>query len=238
VGDAAHLLRHTPAGFAEGGPDRMAPERRQGLVVLGAGGHGRTVVELIRDLDAHEVVGVVDARPPESGQVLGIPILGTEAALPGLRAGGVGLACVAIGDPTARLEAAARLEAMGFVLPPLVHPSTLRASSASVAEGAVVLPRAVLGALARIGRLAIVTTGAIVEHDAVVEEGALIGPGAVLPGGVQVGARAQIGAGAACRPYVRIGAGAVVGVGAAVVEDVPDGARVGGVPARPLRRRG
>lgn len=207
------------------------------LVVLGAGGHGRALIELLRDLGRYEIVGVVDAAPREEA-VLGLPVLGTEAVLPALRAAGVGLACIAIGDAVARLGAAARFEALGFALPALVHPSVLRAGSAAVAAGAVVMPRAVLGAAARVGRLAIVNTGAIVEHDAVVEEGAHVGPGAVLPGGVRVGARAQVGAGAACRPHVTIGAAAVVGVGAAVTEDVPEGAVVGGVPARPLPRRG
>jgi acetyltransferase-like isoleucine patch superfamily enzyme len=74
-----------------------------------------------------------------------------------------------------------------------------------------------------------------VEHDCVLEEAAHIGPGAVLAGGVRVGAGALIGAGAVVRPGITIGAGAVIGAGAAVVEDVPPGTRVMGVPARPVQ---
>jgi len=203
----------------------------EAVLIYGAGGHGRAVIELLRALPGWRIAGLVDAAP-RAAAMLDVPVLGDEAALPGLRAAGIAAAVVAVGDAVARRRIAAALAAQGFALPVAVHPTAVVAPSAMLGEGTVVLPRAVIGAVARIGRLGIVNSGAIVEHDAVLGEAVHIGPGAVLPGGVAVGDAALIGAGAACRPYVRIGAGAVIGVGAAVIEDVPAGATAIGVPAR------
>ncbi|GFN22724.1 MAG: acyltransferase [Thermoanaerobacteraceae bacterium] len=54
-------------------------------------------------------------------------------------------------------------------------------------------------------------------------------------GKVEIGSWVLIGANATILPGVRIGDGALVGAGAVVTQDVPPGAVVGGVPARPLR---
>jgi UDP-perosamine 4-acetyltransferase len=191
------------------------------ILILGAGGHGRAVCEAARDA-GFSPRGFLDAKAPLP-DMLGLPVLGNEAAHDG------GPLLIALGGNPARLEAAARL---ACPLPMLLHPSAIRARSAELAEGAVVMPRVVLGALARIGRLALINTGAIIEHDVVVEEGAHVAPGAVLCGGVRVGARAMVGAGAVVAPNLVIGADAVVGAGAAVLAHVPPGAVVTGVPAR------
>jgi UDP-perosamine 4-acetyltransferase len=193
------------------------------ILILGAGGHGRAVCEAARDAGLSPR-GFLDARAPLP-DMLGLPVLGDEEAHDG------GPLLIALGGNALRLAAAARL---ACPLPVLLHPSVIRAGSAEVAEGAVVMPRAVLGALARIGRLALINTGAIIEHDVMVEEGAHIGPGAVLCGGVRIGARALVGAAAVVAPNLSIGADAVVGAGAAVLADVPPGARMVGVPARPV----
>ena len=200
------------------------------LVIIGAGGHGRVLIEVFRAMGGFDIVGVVARSAP--GSLLGVPWLGDETRLDDLQREGVEAAFVAVGDNTAR----ARLGAMlaGFALPAAVHPAAIVSPSAMVGPGAVVMARAVLGTQARLGRLAILNTGAIAEHDVVLEEYAHAAPGSVLCGHGILGTRALLGAGAAVRPGVRIGADAVVGVGAAVVHDVPDGARVGGVPARQM----
>ena len=207
---------------------------RPRILLLGAGGHGKAMADLLLAHGGFEIAGFVDAAPKTS-QVLGLPVLGDESLLVALAGQGIALAHAAVGTNVQRLAAAGRLRAAGFALPSLIHPAALIGHGAWIGEGAAILARAVIGPEAEIGALALINTGAIVEHDCVVAEAAHIGPGAVLAGGVRVGAGALIGAGAVVRPGMTIGAGAVIGAGAAVVETIPPGARVAGVPARPLQ---
>jgi UDP-perosamine 4-acetyltransferase len=205
------------------------------VVVIGAGGHAKVVIEAMRAAGL-TLAGLVDPRP-DAASLLGIPVLGGDDALPQLRADGIRAAVVALGANRARERVGEALRALEYVLPIVVHPAALVSESARLNEGVVVMARAVVGTLAEVGALAILNTGCVVEHDNHIGACAHIAPGAVLAGTVQVGERALVGVGAVARPGVIIGRDAVVGAGSAVVGDIPPGAVVGGVPARPLARR-
>jgi len=60
--------------------------------------------------------------------------------------------------------------------------------------------------------------------------------GSVVTGRVRIGDYATIGSNATILPDLEVGEGAFVGAGAVVTKNVPDGAVVGGVPARPHRK--
>ncbi len=222
--------RIKPSGEAE------LVNAKQRVVVVGAGGHAKVVLEALWAMDTFEVVGLIDPNAADL-EVLGVPVLGGDELLPRLFEQGVASAVVAIGSNRRRQQLGHSLLAMGFTLPAVVHPSAFISPSAVIGQGSVVMARAVVGTLASVGELAIINTGAIVEHDNQIGKSTHICPGVALAGGVRVGDRALVGVGSAVRPEISIGDDSIVGAGSAVVTNVPSGVTVAGTPARKLTGR-
>lgn len=210
------------------------------VVGLGAGGHAKVLIDLLRLLGDYQVVGLVDPRQDLWGtHVLGVPVLGSDELLPRLREQGVAHAFIGVGtvgDVRVRRRLYELARSGGFQLVPAIHPRAVVAASAQLGEGPTVLATAVINAAACLGANVIVNSGAVVEHDCVLDDHVHVATGAHLAGGVHVGEGSLVGIGAAVRQGLRIGRYAVVGAGAVVVHDVPDAVVVAGVPARVLRR--
>lgn len=209
------------------------------VVVLGAGGHARSVIDALTASAEHEVVAITDPRPELAGtEFEGAPVVGDDSKLGELRADGVEGACLGIGgtgDNGPRMRAFELAHQLGFGLPVIVHPAAVISATATLGKGTVVLARAVVGPGARVGSDVIVNTGAIVEHDCVIGDHTHIASGAVLGGAVEVGESAHVGLAASILQGVSIGASAVVGAGAVVIRDVAAGDVAAGVPAASLR---
>jgi UDP-perosamine 4-acetyltransferase len=207
------------------------------IVGLGAGTHAKSLLEAIRSADRFEVAALVDDDPTRAGhQLLDVPIVPAEE-LARLRSNGIAHAFTGVGGVGAsegRRAVFERLLAEGFELPPIVHASASVSPWARLGRGIQILAAAVVNAEANLGDGAIVNTGAIVEHDCQIGAHAHVAPGALLGGLARVGERAHVGIGAVVIEGIAIGADALVAAGAVVIRDVPDRARVAGVPARPL----
>lgn len=213
------------------------------LIVYGGGGHGKAVIEALRAMGRHEIIGVVDDGLSAGSQVLGVSVIGGGGELADLYAQGIRWAANAvggIGDAQSRVSVFQRLVGAGFSCPEIVHPTAFVEASASLSPGVQIMPHAYVGSEAVIGFGAIVNTSAVVSHDCRLGAYANVSPGALLAGGVQVGESALIGMGATVNLGVVIGAGARIGNSAVVKADVPAGGlvRAGAVwPDRPEAAR-
>jgi sugar O-acyltransferase (sialic acid O-acetyltransferase NeuD family) len=209
------------------------------VLVIGAGGHARAVIALLRRLN-REILACVDAagsRGPDS--MAGVPVLrGDDAVLvyePNRvrLANGIG----SIGAPTIRQAVFDRFKSHGYVFATLIDPAACVFDDAELGEGCQVLAGAVIQTGARLAENTLVNTRAVVEHDCRIGRHCHIAPGAIISGGVTLADGCHIGIAAAVLQGLSIGVGGVVGGGAAVINNVAAGETVIGVPARPLDNR-
>lgn len=213
------------------------------VVIAGAGGHARSVIEALRSgREELEPVACTDPDPARWDTALdGIPVIGDDEHLGRLLLEGVEGACVglgATGDNARRARLHARLGALGFALPPIVHASAQVSRNARLGGGTQVLAGAIVGPGSTLGENVIVNSGAIVEHDCRIEDHVHLATGCALGGGVDVEVAAHVGIGACVLQGLKIGRRSIVGAGAVVIRDVPADVVAVGCPASALTRRG
>jgi sugar O-acyltransferase (sialic acid O-acetyltransferase NeuD family) len=208
-------------------------------IILGAGGHGKVLLDAAQEAGELRVLGFADNDPGKSVRTPpGVPVIGndqyvieTYPANKVVLINGLG----STGDTVPRRRAFEFFRKRGYRFAIVVHPRATLARGVELDEGAQVMAGAIIQTGSRIGKNAIINTGAIVDHDCVVGDHAHIAPGATLSGAVRIGAGAHVGTGASVIQGVKIGAGAIVGAGAVVVRDIRASAVVVGVPARERR---
>jgi UDP-perosamine 4-acetyltransferase len=164
--------------------DRGAQARPR-LIVIGAGGHAKVIIEILEEHEQLEIAGCVSREP--GGEVLDVPILGDDGVLAALYAQGVRKAFVAIGENRARRNAMQRAVAEGFELVNAVSRHSVISPRTRLGCGVAVMPGAVINVMSRIGDGAIVNTGATVDHDCEIGPCAHVAPGANLAGCVTIG---------------------------------------------------
>jgi len=210
------------------------------ILIIGAGGHGRPVADVVRSEGRYAIVGLVDSVKAKGSVCFGHEVLGPERELPAIcDATGVRQGIVAIGDNWQRRAMAERVRQAvdGFVFVTVVHPAAVVAVDVAMGPGTVVMPGVVLVSGCRLGDGCIVNTGASLDHDGTMADYASLGPGATAGGNVRVGVCSAIGLGANLIQRVCVGDHTVVGAGALVLRDVPGGVVAYGTPCRVVRSR-
>lgn len=210
--------------------------------LIGAGGHGREVMPMLR-LALHdelagcnvEILFVAEGQEGDTA-VNGYRLIGLEdfLALDGHKRFNV-----AIGDSRARQRIADICLARKAEPFSVVARSAILLDNDDIGEGCMISEQTIITSNVRIGRFFQANCQCNISHDCVIGDYVTFAPGVKCNGNVTIGDHAYIGAGALIKegrygkPLV-IGEGAVVGMGAVVIRDVEPYTTVVGNPARPM----
>ncbi len=197
---------------------------RTKLLLLGAGGHSESCIDVIERLGAFEIVGLLGTSDEVGSSVLGYPVLGDDESLSAWvqKVPNVLVTVGQIRSATVRMRLFLAAQAAGAQLPTIVSPLAYVSHHASVGAGSIVMHGAVLNASSVVGENCIVNTMALVEHGSAIASHCHVSTGVRLNSGVRVGEGTFIGSGSVVKQVTRIGARCIVGLGQVITRDVPD----------------
>jgi sugar O-acyltransferase (sialic acid O-acetyltransferase NeuD family) len=182
------------------------------LIIIGAGGHGRSVAEAVELSRRFSLFGFVDDGCNLPATLFDAQVFGGTSCLERLR-DSVDLAVVAIGNNAVREQLHQKLKDLNFELAIVIHPSAFVSRRAEIGAGTVVMAGAQVGVEARLGEGVILNSAAVVDHHCIVEDYGHLGTNASMAGGSLLGRGAWMQAGSCLGYGVRIAAREVLAVG-------------------------
>lgn len=205
------------------------------LLLLGGGGHAKSILDTLRSLNDYHIYGILDSDKELHTKVLGAEIIGRDEDLLSYYQKGIQYAVLAVGsvgNPKIRISLYQAGKKIGYHFPNIIDPSAVLSQSLVMGEGNFIGKGALLGPDVTMGNGCIVNTGAILEHGTKMGDFVHIAPGCVLLGNVTVGANTHIGANTTILQDVTIGSNSLIGAGSLILNHIPSHRLAYGSPAK------
>lgn len=207
------------------------------LVIVGAGGFGREVLDVLRAIDPSEqrwrFKGFVDDCEPDPGRLRRIDAEWVGTVDQFMARPKASYFVIGIGHPTTRRRVAERIGQQIAEPATLVHPSATIGADVEVGAGTVICSHVSITTNVRLGSHVHLNLNCTIGHDVTVGNYVTINPLVAVSGDVVIRSDVMLGTTSAILQGLEVGQGAVVGAGAVVVKNVPPQTTVVGLPAKP-----
>tara|TARA_B100001123_G_C15168893_1_gene970532 strand:+ start:445 stop:1044 length:600 start_codon:yes stop_codon:yes gene_type:complete len=191
------------------------------IILIGAGGHARSCIDIIELSGKFRIVGLVERDNAVIQENLGYPIIGSDKDLQILRQK-YEYALVTVGQiksPVTRIKIFQQLQKLEFKLPVIQSPRAYVSKHSKIGNGTIISHDVIVNANVKIGENCIINNRALIEHDAVVCDHCHIATGAIINGEVKVCSESFVGSGVITKQSITIGSKSFIRAGLTIKHD-------------------
>jgi sugar O-acyltransferase (sialic acid O-acetyltransferase NeuD family) len=212
---------------------------REQIILVGGGGHCKSVIDVIECAGKFEIAGILDVKEKVGENVLGYPIIGSDEDI-NLLAKDINNFIVTIGQlksSSLRRRIFSQIKALGCLLPVIISPRATLSKRSFLGEGSVIHHGVIINSEVRIGANCIINTASVIEHDSIIGDFSHISTSSTINGGCEIGDDCFVGSGAIIVNGKKVISNTIIGAGSTVIQDILIPGTYVGSPAKAISRR-
>lgn len=204
------------------------------ILIIGAGGLGKEVVDLVKAMGGYEIVGFLDDNIEIKGTSINhVPVLDTTGYLDQYQ--GVDNVAIAIANPKIKKKIYERIMRIGFKYPNLVHPTAMMGSNVKLGVGNIIGANSILSTEVTLQDFVTVNPQCGIGHESELRSFTTLYWNVNISGNVTVQEGCELGSKSCVLQGLNITRHAIIGAGAVVVKDIHESGTYIGVPAGKIK---
>lgn len=174
------------------------------ILLIGAGGHAKSVVDVIESEKKYKIVGFIDKV--KRGKILNYRILGGDDELPRFYKK-VKYAFITVGhlyQPDLRIKIYNKIKKIGFKLPIIKSPFSRVSNHAIIGEGTIAMHGSIVYPGTKIGTNCILNSQSLVEHDVEIGNFSHLSTNCTINGEVKIGNNCFVGSSSVIKEGIKL----------------------------------
>lgn len=208
------------------------------IILIGGGGHCKSVIDSIYRLGEYKIVGILDLAHKVGSEVNGVKIIGTDDKLEYYYKNGIKNAFLtmgSIGDIKLRKRLYSIGSNIGYRFPNIIDKTAILGGRVKIGYGNFIGKGVIINIGAKINDNCIINTGAIIEHDCKIENFCHVASGTTISGNVSIGKNTHVGTNSTIIQNIKIGKNTIIGAGSVVVKDIGNNIKAYGNPCKEVK---
>ncbi len=202
-------------------------EKKLGLLILGFGGHARSVADIALSAGIKNLI-FVDANARDGENFLGSPVVKNwDEAIPS----GWEVFPAAGNNQVRRLQCEEACQ-RGWPIATLIASTASIGIGSFIGQGVLIAHQAHIGPMSKIGDGAIINTGAVIEHESEIGDFSHVSVNSTVAGRCKVGENVFLGAGSTVIDGINIVDNVMLGAGGCVISSILQQGTYIGLPAK------